>query len=372
MNALFLHDEDDLAASVAGGVQLCTKEFLEIVRRAADKTIVFPVVRSKSLARRISRKAGFASYNHYDIQNYRIEIDRIIEDHQITTLFLNRSELVRFAPALKVRHPKIQTVLMSHGNQTGDDLYEIAGRHGRRRNGLSKIRAMVQLGLDLVTESEQRHRSVDTVAVMSSEEATLERWLGAKRVIVLPRLLKTSPLNWAPVKARVGYVGTLDHTPNRVALLQLLDELSKNPLPNLTLRLIGSPESIGQSLARDYPFVTYLGRLTDSELESEATSWELFLNPIFWLSRGASMKLAKALEWGLPILSTKSGVRGYEWQDAEMPITADNPRAFCRRLTELLNDSNQIEAAKLASEKALHSAPSIDNLAARLRNCNNS
>lgn len=120
-------------------------------------------------------------------------IAQALGETQPTHVFLNRAELIRLAPVVKRVRPQAKVVVMSHGNQSGDDLYEICGPSGRKHFGLGRFKAMWQLGLDLATESSFRHRWIDAVCVMSSEEEILERWLGARKTVVLPRVIKLAP-----------------------------------------------------------------------------------------------------------------------------------------------------------------------------------
>lgn len=364
MRALFLHDEDDLSATIAGGVQLCTREFLTIVRTASERTETFAVRRSRALADRVLRRAHLSAYRSYRPEEFATRLSAALHQLDATHAFLNRSELLRFAPLLRHLRPTLRIIVMSHGNQSGDDLYEIAGPQGRR-TGLGRVAATWQLGLDLVTESWHRHRHLDGICAMSQEEVVLERWLGARRTLVLPRLIESTPLHWQPVANRAGYVGTLDHTPNRAALVSLCEELRMAAHPP-ELRLIGGPESAGRELAARYPFITYVGRLPDAALIAEAASWAMFLNPIFWLARGASMKLRQGLAWGVPVLTTESGRRGYEWRDGAVPTTTDDPGAFARRLIALLASPRDLAAAHAASLAAARSAPSTREMADRL------
>jgi glycosyltransferase involved in cell wall biosynthesis len=292
----------------------------------------------------------------------------VIREHAIDHVFINRAELLRFAPLLRQLAPEIRLVLMSHGNQTGDDLYEVTGIGGRRTGGWHRLTATWQMGLDLRTESWHRRHGLDAVCVMSEEERTLERWLGAGCTIVLPRRLESAPLSRSPVANRIGYVGTLDHTPNRVALEAVCRELERQARPaGLELRICGGPPPVGEGLAARFSFVHYLGRLDDNALRSEAATWSLMLNPLFWLSRGASMKLTTALGWGLPVLTTKAGARGYEWGGAAVPVCADDPRKFVQAALDLLANPTALAAAGAAAQTAVASAPNLEALAGRLR-----
>lgn len=368
MNALFLHDPADLSAGIPGGVQLCSREFLAIVQAAADSTRLHPVTPARGLGFRVRRRLHLGSYLGYDVPAHAAALAAVIREHAIDHVFINRAELLRFAPVLRQLAPAAKLILMSHGNQTGDDLYEVTGPGGRRTGGWHRLTATWQMGLDLRTESWHRRHGLDAVCVMSEEERTLERWLGAGCTIVLPRRLEAAPLTRTPAANRIGYVGTLDHTPNRVALEAVCRELARQPRPaGFELRVCGGPAQVGEDFAARHPFVHYLGRLDDQALRSEAATWSLMLNPLFWLSRGASMKLATALGWGLPVLTTRAGARGYEWGAAAVPVCADDPRRFVQDLLALLASPSALAAAAAAAGAAVRSAPDVTALAGRLR-----
>lgn len=336
MISLFVHDPRDLDSPIPGGVQLCSREFLEIVRSASDATELLPVGVSRAPLWRLRRRFGLGSYLFYRPAEARAPLADALARLRPSHVFLNRSELLRLAPTIRELRPSARIVVMSHGNQTGDDLYEVAGPGGRRVSGLSRLVASARLGLDLVTESACRHGSLDGVCVMSEEEETLERWLGARRTLVLPRLVRPAPLDWRPVPGRAGFVGTLDHTPNRVALDLLCARLAADGAGPVELRVAGGPEAAGRALAARYPFVRYIGRPDDAALRAEVSTWSLFLNPIFWLSRGASMKLGQALGWALPTLSTRAGARGYRLPPDVVLVVPDDPGAFVGELRRAL------------------------------------
>lgn len=370
MKALFVHDPADLEAAIPGGVQRCSREFLDIVQAAADDVRLFSVTVTRAPIWRLRRRLGFGSYLFYNPEESRDRLARELAEFRPTHVFLNRSELLRFAPLIESLAPAAKVVVMSHGNQSGDDLYEVSGPAGRRSQGFARLAATWRLGLDLVTESRFRHRHLHAVCVMSDEEETLERWLGARRVVVLPRVVRSAPIDWKPVFGRAGFVGTLNHTPNRIALERLCARLARSNPANVELRLVGGPEDAGRAFANRYSFVKYLGRLDDAALKSEASGWSLFLNPIFWLSRGASMKLGQSLEWALPTLSTRAGARGYRLESGQVFLTEDSVEAFAAELTSLIHDDARLAAARqhlLASEDTWPDTRSLaEHLNARL------
>jgi hypothetical protein len=328
LRGIFITNPDDLNATIPGGVQICSKEFLAIIQNTGIEVSIFEVSVSKKLAHRLLRRLRIDAYNLYDVQNYEETLCREIERQQATYIFINKSELVKFSALIRKRFGnRIQIIIMSHGNETYDLLHEISGVFSRL-GWLARMRESFRIGLNLHAESHYRLRYVDLVCAMSREEVAIERWLGTREVLFLPRLVEEDCLPWQPNYKYVGYVGTLNHTPNLVALEAVLEEIAKRPAAPLRCRVVGGPVEIGKQLADKYPFVDYLGRLSDQELMDEAKQWAFFLNPIFWYSRGASMKLAKAIGWGLPIITTQAGRRGYDWRTGNLLVTPDDAKSF--------------------------------------------
>lgn len=367
MRSLFIHDPADLDAAIPGGVQLCSREFLEIVRAASEETALLPVTVTRSPGWRLRRRLALGSYLLYRPEEIREQLSSTIQSLRPTHIFLNRTELARLAALAAELAPEARVVVMSHGNQSGDDLYEVAGPGGRRNRGLARFAAAWRLGCDLVTESRFRHGPVHAVCVMSEEEAVLERWLGARKTVVLPRIIQPRLLDWKPVPGRVGFVGTLDHTPNRVALERLCARLQTMAAKGIELRLAGGPVKTGESLAARYPFVTYVGRLDNETLRHEASTWSLFLNPIFWLSRGASMKLGQSLAWGVPALTTRAGARGYRLSPGQTVITDDTEESFASELLALVEAPERLEVVRRHLTEATETWPNATVLARELR-----
>lgn len=367
MKSLFVFDPQDVSSSVSGGVQLCSQEFLKIIRLASDSLDYQEVSITRRLLWRLRRRLKLGSYLLYHPEEARVELSKKAHNERYTHIFINRPELLLLAPLLKELFPESQVILMSFGNQSGDDLYELAGKGGRRNKGLSRLIARWQIGQDIGVESWFRHRYIDAVCAMSKEEEVIERWLGAKNTVVLPRLIDVNPLTWQPKPRRVGFVGTLNHTPNSVALKSICEELSnRQRKEGIELRVVGRPEALGYELAKKYKFVSYLGSLNDSELKEEVSTWNLFFNPVFWLSCGASMKLGQAISWGIPFLTTRSGARGYELVDADFLTTSDNVCDFVTRLFEIIDDPASLEAAIEIVRQNQISSPTVENLSDRL------
>jgi glycosyltransferase involved in cell wall biosynthesis len=356
MKSLFVYLEHDLEAEVPGGIQLCSRQFLEIVEAASSSTSRIAVSISRNWVWRVRRRLRLGSYLLYDPRRCAAGLADALRESQPTHVFLNKAELLRLTPVVKRLRPQATVVLMSHGNQSGDDLYEISGSRGRRNCGLGRLSGIWQLGLDLATESFFRHRSIDAVCVMSPEEEALE-----------PRFIRPEFLEWKPIPGRVGYVGTLDHTPNQVAVEEVCEEISRRGPAGLELRLVGRPERVGHQLSARYPFIHYMGGLNDGALKSEASTWSLFLTPVFWLARGASMKLGRALAWGLPVLSTRAGARGYDLSPGALPLVADDPSEFVATIGQILRQPGEPSRLREEGRRVALGSGDVQALAKQLK-----
>jgi hypothetical protein len=318
--ALFITHPNSLESHVTGGVQLCSQEFLSILKESGFIINPYFVNYTTRLFDRILIKLKIDNYRHFNVNRYLKGIINQIEENKVSLIFINMATLVRFAKPIKKRFgEKVKIVLLSHGNLSGDFLH-LTTKPIKKQNVITKFRNIVRLGYLIHTESFYRNYFLDAVLTVSEAETQIENWFGAKKTIFIPRLLEKKDIPLHTIYNRVGFVGRLDHPPNYQGITLLLKEISKlNPAPDF--RLVGAPVNWGRKIASQFPFVTYLGELSDHELEKEASSWSLFLNPVFWYSTGVTTKLAWALSRGIPVVTTTPGMRGYKWKRGDLPIT---------------------------------------------------
>lgn len=336
IKGLFLYNPLDLHAKIPGGVQICSQEFLKIIEATVDELHYFEVAYNRSLLFRLLHRLNLDNYISYNPQQDAQKLIAFIKEKQLSHIFINKSELIRFSKIIKNELPQVKVIIMSHGNDSGDFLGDLTGIEPRFK-GLKKYTGILKLGLSLFTEAFYRKRYVDLVCTMSEEESAIEKWLGINHPFYIPRLIqKDSIIERHPIPNVFGYVGTLNHTPNIVALNQLFEQLKSEDY-SAEIRVVGQPKAIGENLAKQYPFVKYLGPLSDEALFEEVKKWSFFINPIFNYSRGASMKLAKAIEWEIPILTTIAGRRGYIITKGSWIETDNTPKALAFQMKNLLN-----------------------------------
>lgn len=330
--AIFLTHENLLYSEVTGGVQLCSKEFHKIINACEDLELKdYYVPFTRNLFQRIQMKIGFENYSMYNVSKDAPALLEYIESENISIVFINMASCVRYAKPIKIKFGhKVKTILLSHGNHSGDFLHLIT-KPFKNTSQITKIIYKIRIGNLIVTEAKFREKYLDGVIAISETEKQIENWFGAKHVVFMPRRLDVNFVNYQPDLNRVGFVGRLDHPPNIQGILILLDEIIKFPLQNLKLRLVGAPTEQGIKIAEKYNCVEYLGELSDKALETEIASWAFLINPVWWYSTGASTKLAKGISWGIPIVTTTAGMRGYYWKNGNLLIT-DTPKEMAKAI----------------------------------------
>jgi glycosyltransferase involved in cell wall biosynthesis len=363
--ALFISNSIYLSLSTnEGGVKLCTREYLSLIQLLYD-VVLFPVNTHIDLKYRIKVKIGLNVYNDFCPEGYRQQLTTVIQDNNVGIVFLNMSNTASFAEVIKdIFGDKVKIVLCSHGNESGDYLHE-STRFAKRLPFYKSILSSYTLGLMLKKEATFRQKFLDAVLTVSPVEESLEKWLGAGNVMMVPRTITNEPVNWEPVTGRVGFIGDLSHWPNFFGIEQLSESIKNDPGKEIEVRLVGSPGHIGLGLEKTYPFIKYLGYLNNDELEKEVSTWAFFLNPVYYYSRGVSTKLAKALGWGIPVITTSIGCRGYQWDRGDL-VFAETPHETAEKIKEFATDPEKIKTAVNAVKELVLSSPTLESIGKNL------
>jgi len=351
-------------SSALGGLQLCTSEYLRTVRTAGFAVSVTAVEHDRRLLTRLVGRLRPRPYPPEWRPELVDEIFASAREIRARFIFLNLVNLAPLAALLRARvDAACKIVLLSHGLESVDFLHAVGVR--TRSSAGSRSAEERTLGRQLFDEFDQR-RYIDHVFCLTPVETEIERWLGAKGVSWLPRIIpERPPLDWSPVPGRLGFVGTMDHPPNRDGLVQFLEALEPLASDEIEVRLVGGPPAAGAELARRFRLVRYLGALSEEELDKEAATWLSFVHPVFCYARGCSTKLAVALSWQIPVLTTPPGCRGYRWREGSLPM-ADTPEALAR-LALGFADRGTAAAAQKEVAAIARSAPTIDDVAALVR-----
>lgn len=350
ITALFVSIAGALEAG-GGGVQWCSREYHATFKAAGINLHDFSFAPDRSLRARLLRRWRPRPFDIFDYPGLAIRVLSAARQAKAKFLLLNNTAACALAPALRGLDPSVRLIFLSHGAEITDvvnNLLLAPGSLPRHHQDPAWI------GRLLTAELVQR-AALDAAIVISMPDRETERWLGTKRQLYLPRQVLLLPLQPARVLGRIGCVATLDHGPNRHGLELLAAALSR--YPKIELRIVGGPEPAGRDLASRHPSIHYCGRLDEPALETEAASWRAFVNPIFCPARGASTKVATALGWGLPVLTTPDGARGYMWSENALPLAA-SPEELARLAHTVACDSDH-ERWDQAAREVAQLAPSL-------------
>lgn len=347
----------------AGGVQICTAEYMDTLRAAGFPLTVLPFEPDRRPMSRLRRRFWPRPYLNFLPTDLEERIGQGVRGGA-KCVFLNQVELAPLAARLRDRLPGCPLVLLSHGLESVDYLHFLRAEGFGIPFAHAKTADRLNLARKLIAECEHR-QYLDLVLCLAPFEAEIERWLGAQRVEWLPRVVVPRPVAWAPAAGRLGFVGTLNHPPNAEGLVLVLRRLAKVDDNSFRVRVVGGPPGVARDLLAGFPFVDYLGPLDDNDLRREVASWHCFLHPLFCYARGCSTKLAVALGWGVPIVTTPAGMRGYSWREGTLP-TAETPEQFVRLTLQLLDPAaGRAAAASLAA--VVRTSPMLADVAARAR-----
>ncbi|MES2267310.1 MAG: glycosyltransferase [Bacteroidota bacterium] len=342
-DVLFITDKAYVDYNIAGGVQLCTGEFINYFEQAGYTVNVLKVQPVISTIKKLRIKLGIEAYSLYELSPYVNDIVSSVKAKNIKIVLFNQISLAHWAADLKKHLPTdVKFICLSHGNESGDFLHHIT------QTQKPTFTHTWRLGRLLIREK-QIFGNLDGVITISEQEAATNSWIGAKQILYLPRILKPAFINWGQNNTRVGFVGTLDHLPNIEGVRSLARELKKSNF-KAEFVLVGGPESVGQQLAKEFPFIKYKGPLSSTQLINEVQIWAVFLNPVFWYARGSSTKLAQAINWGIPVISTPAGARGYQLSNKAI-LTEDNtPASFAKAVTSALINPESLLGLKKSAE----------------------
>lgn len=347
-----------------GGTQICSMEYHDTVAAAGVSLERVLLDMDKRLSTRLLKRVVSTTYIRTTTPSQVDEVLARATEAKPDYVFLNQTNLAHVAGLLrKVLPAKSKIILLSHGLESTDLLHYLRVKKQLPAGGRARPTPAMALGLSLRLEASMRG-DIDQVFVLSQSDAVLEQWIGARDVVVVPRVVTEKILDWKPTGHRFGFVGTLDHAPNLEGLVLALQALHANSVvpARATIRVVGGPRQTGEWLAETFPMVEYLGQLSDQALIQEVASWSAFLHPIFCCARGASTKLADPIGWGIPVVTTTYGRRGYVWSKGSLTI-AENPEDFAAACRDLMNVDRAREA-RAAVLDVLASSPATTDIAA--------
>jgi hypothetical protein len=306
-----------------GGVSYCTQDFISLLKTRYE-VVLFPVSFNQSFLYRIKSKLGIAVFEDYAPQDVATSLFKTIKENSIKKVFINLSTALSFSKIISEElGSTVKIILCSHGIEGGDMLHN-AVRADHPLSWFQQFASSYKLGGTLKKELEFRTKYIDLVLTVSEIEASIEKWIGAKKVFFVPRIFSKDFISWMPVKGRLGFVGDINHFPNYYGFLQLCEAMAqKEGRSAISIRVVGKESKNLDALLSKYSFIQSLGYLDNEQLRLEAATWVYYLNLVFYYSKGVSTKLAKGMNWGLPVISTEAGNRGYIFKEGSVVTCSD-------------------------------------------------
>jgi hypothetical protein len=362
---LLLSNEHSLAQG-GGGQQQCSREYVQVLEQAGVQVEPVTFRTDRSWPVRLRRKFSPRAYQPSMPAEYwkRVEVAaRTLPDF----VLCNLNDFVAEAGRLRRMMPAgVPLVLLSHGLVSTDLLHRARIAAMPFAAGHLQRVPDVQLGETLRVEAEGLP-FFDHVFCLAEFETDICRWLGSRSVSWWPRTIpRNDLLDWQPTGNRVGIVGTLDHPPNLEGVVRLCELLDRERPVELRLRLVTRSAPVARELAARFSFVDNLGPLEgEKQVREEAATWSAFLHPIFCHAMGCSTKVATGLGWGLPMLTSSAGLRGYRWSEGKFE-TAESPEDYAALVRRALDP---VTAKQWRGEtlKVISSAPSTADVARDFR-----
>jgi hypothetical protein len=362
MKALFLSHENLLRPG-GGGNQICTREYHDVLTDAGFHLTDVTHQTDRAVHVRLGRLLRPSSYPQLIPDMFWADLAKVLEKERPSWVFCNFSNFLPVAARLREMVPvDAKLVLLSHGLASVDDAHRARIAALPFAKAHLKPLANGRLGVALQTEM-QGLPCFDHVFCLAPFEVEICRWLGARSVSWWPRTLERNRmLTWRPSGGRVGVIGTLDHPPNLEGIFLFCAALQELGGGGPRVRIISRSAPVGRDLAAKYSFVDYLGPLEDQQaVTNEVATWSAFAHPIFCHAMGCSTKVATGLSWGLPLLTSRAGLRGY--QENRIPVY-DTPAEMAVRAAELMIPDAAAHARQLTLE-VLGSAPDVREIGRR-------
>lgn len=311
-----------------GGQQVCTREYRETLRLAGFELIDVFWEHERTIARRLSNRLSPSPYNRPWCTGLAERSVDAAKSHGADLIFLNVIDLLPLAQDIKrVAGSACKVVMLSHGLASVDEVHT---QRILKAYPFLPVNPSPLWPGDLLREEAAYLPFCDHVISLAPFEVEICRWLGAKSNSWIPRAIPQETLDRNPVPGRVGVVGTLDHPPTMEAVWLVLEAMRVQGAGASRVRIVSGSRRQAEFFTSKFPFVEDLGRLDEPALLAEAATWAAFLHPLFCFARGASTKLATGLSWGLPCVTTESGMRGYDLPEGAVSV-ASTPEEFARK-----------------------------------------
>ena len=260
-----------------------------------------------------------------------VDYPELIKRRKFSVAILSRPE-VAAAMMRRIRHMDHRVKLVF---DMVDAYFIRLGREHKLTNDrglLNEARRFEKLELELAKTSDQVWNA------SSADGREVAKSVGAERVAIVPTI---HPLQsrGKPFEDRAGllFIGHLAHRPNVDAVLSFLKEiypLIEEVLPSINFYIVGSnpPPEIA-AYASDTVHV--MGYVPD--INPLFKSARVFVAPLRF-GAGINGKIGEALSYGLPVVTTSLGAKGFALTPGENALIANDPHEFAKHTVKLYRE----------------------------------
>jgi GT2 family glycosyltransferase len=135
------------------------------------------------------------------------------------------------------------------------------------------------------------------------------------------------------------FIGGFNHRPNIDSVIWFRNEIFlriKNKIPNIKITIIGS-NATSEILALNDENFKIIGFVKEEDLPQFFDQNKIFTAPLRF-GAGFKGKIAKAISFGIPVVTTNIGSEGIGLLDGETALIADNAEEFAEKIVKLYSD----------------------------------
>ncbi len=207
---------------------------------------------------------------------------------------------------------------------------------------------------------------VDATLVVSNKEKALLEKEGLKNISIISNIhsIKNAAYDTEFSERKdIVFVGNYAHLPNIDAIKWYVKDIFPNvlkKLPGVRLIIVGAnmPDNLRKELRGDN--IDIQGFVSDEALADILTNARLFIAPLRY-GAGVKGKIGQAIEYGLPVVTTKIGSEGMYLEDNISCKEADDEALFTAACLDLYRDEKLWKTIQGNARNSLQSHFSIEN-----------
>jgi glycosyltransferase involved in cell wall biosynthesis len=295
-------------------------------------------------------------------QSMKKRIHQLVDSERIDAIFCEETQ-----PLVNVGdHLPVPLIL---DNQNVEHL--ILSRYtAYERNPVKRLYARLEARKLKNWERQSCQRAAVACACSEYDRALLQALSPEVPVVVVPNIVDTDTYQPGGLedKSKLLYQGGMDWYPNRDAVEFFVTQIFlriRRQVPDVKFVVAGRnpPEEFRQRLS-SIPGIQFTGTVPD--MRSEIASAAVCVVPLR-IGSGTRLKILEAAAMAKPIVSTRLGAEGLEFQDGQEIVLADEPAAFADAVVKLLRAAPDRVRLGQAARKRAEQDYSFHALGASLR-----